>query len=260
MRIGIAGDWHGDVQWALLALETFAAADIETIAHLGDFGLWHGEEGTTFLTRISRSLKASDQTIYVTLGNHENYDLLEASALPIKSGEDAGWVRIKEYPRILFAPRGHRWIWGDKRFVSLGGANSIDRAGRQWGTSWWRQEQISYSDVQRTRDGGHADVMLSHDAPAGFEIRGSDDIWSEASLIYAAGSRKALRGAVDAVKPDILFHGHHHQFLDVKVELEDENGESYTLNSIGLDKDWSLENLGVLDLDEMKFTILDPVK
>lgn len=36
--VGLAGDWHGDTEWALDALTRFAEVGVTTVHHVGDFG------------------------------------------------------------------------------------------------------------------------------------------------------------------------------------------------------------------------------
>lgn len=260
--IGIAGDWHGDQNWALARLQDFRASDVKLILHLGDFGIWQDVDGDSYLSTMNTALADNGQHILVTLGNHENYTMVGA-LVTITGGQFAGWQFNPELPRILYATRGQRWEWEGVSFVSLGGANSIDRFTRQEGINWWSEEQISYGDVMRTADGGYADVFLSHDCPSGVPLfdEGHDTQvvgakWSEAALTYAAHSRESLRAAVDDVKPGVLFHGHYHHYLDLHTELTDWNGEDYTLHSVSMGMNDQPNNIGVLELPSKEFTLI----
>jgi hypothetical protein len=266
VKIGIAGDWHINENWALWSLEKFSNAGLNTIAHLGDFGFWGGLRGSEYLILVSYSLGLYEQSLFVTPGNHEDYDLISEEFLPIQDGENAGWLAHPEYPGIYVTPRGHRWTWGGRTFVSLGGANSIDRSHRSEGVTWWAAEAITATDVERTISGGFADIFLAHDAPEGVDVFGNGLVpnlvggWSPSEISYANESRGMLRAAVDVVKPMLYFHGHHHHYLDLTTTLVDGHGATYSLHSIGLDMDDRRENLGVLDLDSLNFSILEPVK
>src|SRR5687768_2821553 len=77
-RFGIAGDWHGNWRFAAWKLEEFARAGIKTIFQLGDFGIWPGPSGDEYLGKLRKNLELHGQTIYVTLGNHEDYDQVDA--------------------------------------------------------------------------------------------------------------------------------------------------------------------------------------
>jgi predicted phosphodiesterase len=247
-QIGIAGDWHGNTGWAKHALMKFSHVGVKHILHVGDFGFWPGNSGRKYRYKVNKFLALYGMTLYVTLGNHEDY-VKVASFVEHPTME--GFVYHVDYPHILVAKRGARWEWNDVSFVSLGGANSIDFTGRTEGISWWKEERISLGDIYRTVEGGHADIMISHDCPAGVNIFGShrdaSNGWSPTEIAYAQESRVALRQAVDGVKPDILFHGHYHRFLDLTTELFD-GVEGYTLRSIGLDMDDSQKNLMLFEL------------
>lgn len=261
--IGIAGDWHGNTPWAVARLNDLAERGVDIILHLGDFGIWGDEAGLSYLTAVNSILGTNNQKILVTLGNHENYVMVGALQV-ITDGDFEGWMVNPELPNILYAQRGQRWIWEGVSFVSLGGANSIDRYGRTEGINWWGEEQISYGDVYRTVEGGHADIFISHDCPEGVNLFGthrdncgdSGNRWSEDALEYAQHSRVSLRAAVDAVQPDLLFHGHHHHYIDQVTDLIDGEGNGYSIHTIGLNKDDDPDNIGVLELPAKKFTIL----
>ena len=47
--VGIAGDWHGDLGWALSMVSRFHKHKIDTILHLGDFGIWRCLHGDKYL-------------------------------------------------------------------------------------------------------------------------------------------------------------------------------------------------------------------
>lgn len=245
--IGIAGDWHGNNSWVRTAIERMGALGIKHAIHVGDFGFWPGNQGRKYLHRVNKFLKMHSITLYVTLGNHEDY--VQVSALqPHPTLE--GFVYNRDYPHIVVATRGARWEWNGVSFVSLGGANSIDYTFRKENINWWKGERITLGDIYRTVEGGHADIMIAHDCPAGVNIFGSHrdakNGWTPTEIAYAQQSREALRQAVDGVKPDILFHGHYHRFLDLTTELND-GLEDYPLRSIGLDMDDSRHNLIVFE-------------
>jgi Icc-related predicted phosphoesterase len=253
--IGVAGDWHGNKGWSRVALNTFADAGILHILHVGDFGFWPGNSGQKYLYRVNKVLQENNQTLYVTLGNHEDYvQISRFNPHPTM----LGFVYDRNYPNILVATRGARWEWEGVSFVSLGGANSIDFTGRTEWINWWKGEQITLADIYNTVAGGKADVMVTHDCPAGVNIWGehrSDPIWSPTELRYAAESREALRHAVDGVKPNILFHGHYHFFVDTISELNDGN-DDYQIRTVGLDMDGSQKNLGIFTLPDKEFELL----
>src|SRR5580704_14524363 len=136
-RIGVAGDWHGNTAWATRAVRKMAAllpADgPRVIVHLGDFGIWPGPGGQEYLARL-------------------------------QPGPD-GRAQVTE--RIFHLPRGHRWRWHGRDWLALGGAVSLDRAGRTEGASWWPEEEITLRQAGSVIEAGPADVMVTHECPAG---------------------------------------------------------------------------------------------
>lgn len=248
--IGIAGDWHGDKAWATRAIETFSIHGIKYVFHVGDFGFWPGNSGRKYLYRVEKKLSELDVYLLVTPGNHEDYIQLSAFH-PHPTME--GFTYNPNYPHILVAKRGARWNWDGMSFVSLGGANSIDFPYRTENISWWKGERITLGDIYRTVEGGHADVMITHDCPAGVNIFGSHRDagagWSPTELSYAQQSRDMLRQAVDGVKPEILFHGHYHMPLNLTTEMND-GLVDYKVQTIGLDKEWTPNNMALFSLDD----------
>lgn len=254
--VGVAGDWHSAQIWGELALDQFAAIGVTKILHVGDFGFWPTQRGQDFINGIQRTLDANGQTLYVTLGNHEDYVKINTF---VPHPEMEGFVYSPDYPNILVATRGARWEWEGVSFVSLGGAASIDYEGRTEGINWWAEERITLGDVYRTIEGGHADVMIAHDAATGVNLFGSHreerSSWSQKALAYADQSRGMMRQAVDGVKPDFFFHGHYHYYLDTQVHFND-GLEDYSYRNVSLGKDGQANNLAVLNLTDMSVAML----
>jgi hypothetical protein len=110
------------------------------------------------------------------------------------------------------------------KFLSCGGAFSIDLPSRTPMISWWPQEEITEADVIRSTQGGPVDIMITHDAPncppkLASMLQMSEQIW-----IRAYGSqrwygelsprsfkcRQAISAIMDEVAPKLLIHGHYH--------------------------------------------------
>lgn len=256
--IGIAGDWHSDANWAVKCLNRFADAGVTEILHVGDFNFMNDARGIDFLDALDVLAEKFGITIWVTLGNHEDYAMV-ASFVP--HPVHAGWVYDTRWNNILVAERGTRWEWNGVTFVSLGGANSVNRYSLTPNVDWWSEEQISIGDVYRTIEGGHADVMITHDSPAGVSLW-EDNInaaggWSLEALAYASGSRDQLRFAVDAVKPKVLFHGHYHFYTNQVVTLSDWDNVDYVFRNIGLEMNGNQNNIGLFALPTKEFTPLE---
>lgn len=225
-RITIAGDWHADRAWAVAAIRAAAGAGSRIVLHLGDFGIWPGDFGGTYLDAVEQALADTGLTLAFVDGNHE--DFAQLLALPVTPLDDGtpGLRRVR--PGIYHLPRGARWSWGGLRWLALGGAASVDRAWRKPGISWWPEESLTAGDVRRAGEGGGVDIMLTHDCPAGVKIpgfvppadgAGRPPPWPADALAAAHTSRLMLREVVDAVTPTQLFHGHFHVAYTAQLPL-----------------------------------------
>lgn len=249
-HVGLAGDWHGNTFHAIQSLNEFKKRNITTVIQLGDFGIWGGQDSAVFIRKIERTLKNNGQKLYIVLGNHENYDKVNAVAVD-------GLTGLQHYrENIFFFPRGFRGMLGNHSFVALGGANSIDKEWRTPYISWWHEESITLGDVYRTAEGGHADIMFTHDAPLGAPVPLSGGAgWSAAGLRYAREGQTMLRQAVDAVKPQILFHGHYHTFYEGIAHLND-GVEAYETLCVGLSMDDTPKANAILDVSTLEYVVL----
>ena len=160
----------------------------------------------------------------VTPGNHEDWEWLEE--LFVASGGQP--VQVSEAVAVL--PRGWRWTLAGRSFVSLGGAPSVDRAIRRATQGFWSAaESITSADVARVVDGGHAEIMLAHDAPTAPETEAvrrvriiSEDPqfrWDDEDLLFAVVGAGLMAQAYAGVAPAVFAHGHYH--VADSLELED---------------------------------------
>lgn len=217
--IAVAGDWHGNLGWALRALKIAHAAGARTVVQLGDFGYWRRDPATTkYLRRLERQLAELEMRLLWVDGNHEDHVLLRSQPL-----DEDGARPISEH--VTHLPRGYRWTWpgpdGTPRiWLALGGAVSMDRDNRTRGRSWWPEEAITDQDIERAASGGRADVMVTHDAPHGVAVPGSHNTgWPDTAVADAQGHRRRLRAGVDVVRPHELWHGHYHVRYDGQLDL-----------------------------------------
>lgn len=251
--IGLAGDWHGTENAAKHALSEFHQLGITDIYHLGDFGVWSPSDW--YLKNINRHLENNNQTLWVTLGNHENYDLLNKITVPHPDLEYATYA--PSTPRILFLNRGVAFTIEGIKFVSLGGATSIDRFMRVEGREWWAGEQITDADIQATLRNETADVLLTHATslhPDTFNGQISNleavRFFGAEGLMYAESVRAQLQEVVNALKPKLNFFGHYH--VDYHAShFVGENSDSETV-FICLNKEWEKRNIALLHLPTLE--------
>lgn len=204
--IAMAGDWHGNLGFALSQVARARDAGCEVMVQCGDFGYWHPDPSTRkYLFRLERALAESGMWLLWVDGNHEDHDLL--NSLPVDP--ETGLRPISDH--IAHLPRGHRWTWGGHVWLALGGAVSMDQERRKPGVDWWAGESLTHADVERAIDCGPADVMVCHDAPAGPAIPDSREVHPSSEILAKAERhREAIRSVVDATRPAALWHGHFH--------------------------------------------------
>ena len=141
-RIVVAGDWHGNEEWAVSVIRRvpslLAGESRRLILHLGDFGIWPDRDGKAYLDRVSGALAEAEAELWFVDGNHEDFSQL--GKLDENPGPDG---RVPVVPRIMHLPRGYRWSWHGLTWLACGGAVSLDRAVRTEGVDWWPQEEIT---------------------------------------------------------------------------------------------------------------------
>jgi predicted phosphodiesterase len=243
-RILVAGDWHGNLDWALNVVrrvpQLLSGEPTRLILHLGDFGIWPGAGGERYLNALSAVLSQVGAELLFIDGNHEDFRQLAVEAGP---GEPLA-VR----PNIGHLPRGLSWKWHGRRWLACGGGVSLDRAARTEGLNWWPQEEITDGQEAAIAAGGHADVIVSHDCPSGVvhAFPRPPSWWAPADLARNDAHRKRLQRIVESVQPAHLMHGHLHRAYRRSCDF------GYgPVEVTGLAADGELRNFAVLDVDSM---------
>jgi hypothetical protein len=236
-KIMVAGDWHGNARWAVdviwRARKLLADEPARTIVQLGDFGFWpykwknwadgdRKPDGLQYLMDVQSALELADAHLLVTPGNHDDYDALERWTEP-DYPEYASYMPDTPYgrlSRIHVLPRGHRWTWHGRTWLSVGGAVSVDRiSGRRvQGESWWPQEEITDEQEAAVIARGHADVMVCHDYPTAVALtfhgtdhhQASDFGFHKIDLDRSKAHQARMQRIVNAVQPEHYLHGHLH--------------------------------------------------
>jgi hypothetical protein len=204
--VAVCGDWHANAEYAVAAVNRCAANSADVIIHVGDFG-WTFQDN--FMRRVNKALRRCGITLGFIAGNHDDHRFLAEletarpdSVIPLQSN-------------ILYIPRNYRWSWNGLSFLALGGAHSIDKPFRREGREWWPGETITWQEAEQAVTGGHADVMICHDCPAGIDIPGLLDPEKmphamQLELPPAQEHRELLRSVIDVVRPGTLYAGHYH--------------------------------------------------
>lgn len=237
-KVMVVGDTHHNITAFIGVCLEALRLGITCLISVGDFGyLPQVPEGREFIAAVDHFLKKCRLQLIVVDGNHD--DILALRALEL---DEAGMGIINA--RARYAGRGLHWNISGVEFLSIGGATSMDAYRRTQGIDWWAQENISYADANAAIDAGPADVVISHETPDEVTLRfvplGDENA--------AQANRNALRAIVEAVRPSLLVHGHHHHRRTADLVLE----SGKTLRIEGLGRDGSGEDLYlVLDLAEI---------
>ncbi len=243
MRALLVGDTHGNAAWLERAVFVAAAeSSVDLIVQVGDFGWWPRSRTNDAFISVAR---AAPVPLWWIDGNHEDHDRLasavEAAGVPNEHGA------IGLGGNLSFVPRGARFELDGVTVVACGGAHSIDRRLRTGGVSWFDAEHVTDEDVERCAADGHADVLLCHDAPAGWAIpglpsdRGLPPLW-QVELAACHAHRGQLARVMDAVTPSLVVHGHYHS--SYRRVLEAGWG---SVDVVGLSEDGTEGNLALLE-------------
>lgn len=229
----LATDWHENFQQAREIIFQAERAGIDTIVHLGDFGI--KQSSYRYLDGLQKYLGAFDINLYFLDGNHEHFDKIYQREI-LEDG--TRFVR----DNIFHLPRGFRWTWQGLNFLAVGGASSINRFTSASGSSHWDPDEfITDNDVAKSIEGGEVDVMFMHDSPADApnELIDNDKIQMEcikkhglASVMYTYANREQLKLISNEVNPRLLFHGHYHKAMYGKYrhEKSKQHAKIYCLN------------------------------
>lgn len=205
-RVAVCGDWHGNTGWLRMLSRALPnlAYDVETVFQLGDWGMNPLETDLLFA-------EAGIERVFVTVGNHDPFDRIS----PLLEAHPGAAVRVSKITWIL--PRPARLTIGGRTVLSLGGAASVDRPWRTEGRDWWPEEAITDEQVAAAVAGGPADLMLTHESPANTPVRAVRELlgtnprrFPAEALGESAKSRARVSEVWDAVRPELLLHGHLH--------------------------------------------------
>jgi len=167
----MAGDVHGNTTHVRYLIDVARNNDCDRIFQLGDFGAWeHMSDGVQFMDKVANYARKNQVMVYFLDGNHDKTSLLMQ-----KYGDDPddeGFLKVRNW--IRYSPRGHRWIWDEVTFISLGGAYSVDKDWRvkvleAQGSGkperyWFPEEEMADEDMAKILlDITPVDVMLAHD-------------------------------------------------------------------------------------------------
>ena len=111
-------------------------------------------------------MKNHGQPCLLMVSNHENHDLLDSYPISEWNGGKVHFIT----PSIIHLMRGQIYEIGNKKFFTMGGAESHDKIFRKEGISWWSREMPSDEEYEEglnnlDRVNNKVDYILSHCAP-----------------------------------------------------------------------------------------------
>lgn len=212
MAIILAGDTHGLLDMGKIT-EYFETNDEyskdDYLIILGDAGvLWNDVEDND-VQEILNNLPVT--TLWID-GNHENFDMLEDYPEDKWNGGRVHFITDS----IIHLARGQVFEIDGLTFFTFGGGNSIDKASRQIGLSWWPQEMPSDYEYEEglnnlEKVNWKVDYVLTHTCP---------EFIATELVTYLQPGEEALRRYLDHIAENLefdeWFFGHFH--IDESVD------------------------------------------
>ena len=192
MKFIFLGDVHNNIRHCINVANQNPDA---TIIQVGDLGIGSPQSNQTFWSTAAELNKILPANFRFFVGNHDCR------------------TEAKKTPHCL-SDYGEAY----NRFFFVSGADSIDRASRIEGLSWWADEELSIVQANDCLDKwkeSKLNILVSHDCPQSFA--------EGFMLIYDKTlTRSLLQEMIDVRKPKMVIFGHHHntrrlKFNDIDV-------------------------------------------
>jgi Icc-related predicted phosphoesterase len=191
MKVLLVGDLHNEF-YALNTIINKKHPDI--VICCGDFGYWPRWKDSQKISDI----KPQGAKIYWIDGNHDDH----------WSIRDRKTDELEK--DIIYMPRGSTMKLEDgKNILFMGGAWSIDEDQRTEGWDWFREETISYADMQDLPK-EDIDIFITHTCPE--EI--IDDLIKYYPEKRGEPSNIALSELWKMYKPELWIFAHWHHYKE----------------------------------------------
>lgn len=252
VKILFVGDTHCNTRWwTNTVVATADAHDVDGIIQVGDFGWW--PDGAGFIKATARSTRP----VWFIDGNHESHPHLQRSAATARHTHqiDDPHAPVPLVGNVSYLPRGGRLVLGGVTIVGCGGAVSIDQDFRTAGVDWFLDEQITDADIDLVAAAGPADILVTHDAPSGYQIPGLGPrhelpIEWQHRLESCEAHRLRINEAIAHTGASTVIHGHYHSAYRRDVDVDGRH-----IDMIGLDCDGTRGAFAVATLDDGTISI-----
>lgn len=223
MKVAVAGDWHGNSEWALAAIDAAHEAGCRVLLHTGDLGVGMPNR-RPYEQELETRLAERGMMLYFVRGTHDSHD-----AVHLLPRDDDGCRVVSDHVRML-----EGWMRledgdGSVTLAGLGGASSSDRleririekANHVPRTLFWPEEVVSRFTVRSFLDKDtprRFDIFLSHDGPIEAYSAGKLGFRESRDPFYqpsAEGDAIEISMARRRLKPVAHFFGHHHKRMSL---------------------------------------------
>lgn len=215
--IFLVGDTHGfyDVE-ALnsIAKDYPSITKNDFVIVLGDFGgCWDKQT----LLKTKKQMRKYKFSILFIDGNHENFDILNSFPIEIWNG---GRIH-RLFDDVFHLMRGEVFTIEGKSFLTIGGAESIDKCYRRNHISWWMEESITDLDIENAcknldKYDNKVDYVLSHTLPSSMLYK---EPFYHMTLGIPKQSELELENLYKIVKFKKWFFGHWHDDVSLSNEF-----------------------------------------
>lgn len=188
----VVGDTHGKRKDVEEAIEIAKQKECDCIIQVGDFGYWPNY--------APEMISGYDFPVFFIDGNHEFFGNEKVPGL-LQYTDPVTEIASN----LFYVKRGTKLRFGNCDCLFIGGAFSIDRAARELGDSWFREELISDYELGVALGHVHVNVVFSHDVPKSVNL--GLDVIPEVEI-----NREKLEEILEQYGPCNWFFGHYHNF------------------------------------------------
>lgn len=225
----MAGDTHGDGEWAEALTKLAGRHGATVVLQVGDFGYWPRmttnsgrSHADYYLNRIAVACERYGVTEWIVIdGNHDDH-----YSLGLLAGAEGPDSLLRLGSHVRYAGRGCRFTIGGAAIGTLGGALSLDAWAEQYGYefggtpyrvgwNWFPSiEAPTLHDVKKLADDGPLQVLLTHDSPSGVDLRRFEGfkgvVFAPEVMASCNHVRDLVAAAAVATEAPLLIHGHWH--------------------------------------------------